>query len=456
MIDETTALSVLSEWEKEHSGDNAAYLYAVLRAGKEAGIVSAEEIADLQCALWALLAKQTQRFTMGDSSSVPVETAQQLLHSVCFCIGLELRGSGGLRRAARRLSAAGVSSLFEKGRGRVKELLQKGRGMFEELKSAAIPTSNRAFLDTVFHALPAFFARYDPDFLAHEIPCSIDYPLSYAVEGLEGVQYINEYIHRLLLENSFLTRFDAGNVRRLLRGYCREPDEQLINLFEPVFTNSVGLALLQKDCMALDIHDGDRNALLRLLRGCTGEELALCITEAVGRVCETAGIGNDSIMRTYLSRAGRELCARITPQQKQSDLRGLFPSFGEARRVTFLYTDGEPMPDEHLRALIEEMRTCRYTADKLAMLKRQVKSLRDYIELLPECFEEEEYAQAFAPLSEEELAALLRLLYERFGNWPDPAESGWVCALVRYVGAVPAQSKARILSMAGDAGEELR
>jgi hypothetical protein len=114
------------------------------------------------------------------------------------------------------------------------------------------------------------------------------------------------------------------------------------------------------------------------------------------------------------------------------------------------------MPDEHLRALIEEMRTCRYTADKLAMLKRQVKSLRDYIELLPECFEEEEYAQAFAPLSEEELAALLRLLYERFGNWPDPAESGWVCALVRYVGAVPAQSKARILSMAGDAGEELR
>lgn len=456
MIDETAAISVLSEWEKEHSGNNAAYLYAVLRAGEEAGIVSAEEIADLQCDLWALLAKRTQRFTMDDSSSVPVETAQRLLHSVCFCIGLELWGSGGLQRAARRLIAAGVSPLFEKGRGRVKELLRKGRGLLEELKNTAYPTNNRAFRDTVFHALPAFFAHYDPDFLAHEIPCSIDYPLSYAVEGLEGVQYINEYIHRLLLENGFLARFDAEYVRRLLRGYCREPDEQLINLFEPVFTNAVGLALLQKDCMALNILDGDRYALLLLLRGCSGEELALRITEAVGRVCETAGIGNDSAVRAYLAHAGRELCARITLQLKQDDLRGLFPSFGEARRVTFAYTDGEPMPDEDLRALIEEMRTCRYTEDKLTMLKRQVKSLRDYIELLPECFEEEEYAQAFAPLSEEELAALLRLLYERLGEWPDPAESGWISALLKYIVAFPAQSKARILSMAGDAGEELR
>ena len=456
MIDETTAISFLADWEKEHSGGNAAYLYAVLQAGGAAGILSAEEIDDLQCALWALLAKRTQRYTMGDSSSVPVETAQRLLHSLCFCIGMELRGSGGLQRAARRLSAAGISPLFEKGHDRVKELLRKGRGMFEALKSAAIPTNNRAFTDTVFHALPAFFARYDPDFFAHEIPCSIDYPLLFAVEGMEGIEYIGEYIHRTLLENSFLACFDFEYVRLLLQGYCREPDEQLINLFEPVFTNAVGLALLKKDCMPLNIHAGDRDALLLLLSGLNAAEIMELVTGAISRVCEAASIGSDSAMRAYCDRAGRELSVRITLQLKQNDLRELFPSFGEARRVTFAYTDGEPMPDEELRALIEEMRDCRFTSDKLAMLKRQVKSLRDYIEILPECFGKEEYANAFAPLSEEELAALLRLLFERLGEWPVAAETEWIAALVGYIGAVPAQSRARILSMAGDAGEKLR
>ena len=90
------------------------------------------------------------------------------------------------------------------------------------------------------------------------------------------------------------------------------------------------------------------------------------------------------------------------------------------------------------------------------MLTGQVKSLRDYIEILPECFGDEEYVEALAPLSEEELAALLRLLFERVGEWPDPAETGWIAALVRYIETVPGQSRARVLSMAGDAGEKLR
>lgn len=449
------AVHVLAEWENEQEGSNTAYLYAVLQAGEAAGILSANEIDELQCELWTLLAKQTRRYTMGDSSSVPVETAQRLLHSVCFYIGMELQGSGGLHRAARRLTAAGITALFEKGHGRAKILLQKGRKLLEELQNTAYPTNNRAFRDTVFHALPAFFACYDPALFAHEIPCSIDYPLFDPVEGLEGIQYINEYIRRLLMENCFLACFDCKDVQRLLQGYCPEPDEQLINLFEPVFTNAVGLALLHKDCRMLNIRDVDRDALLMLLHNCPDEEWVSLIAQAVGSVCKATGTGDFSISE-YLSRAGQELNVRITLQLKQNDLKGLFPSFGEAHSDTFLYADGEPMPDEALRALLEEMRSCRYTADKIAMLKRQVKSLRDYLEILPECFEEEEYPAAFALLTEEELAALLRVLQERFGEWPKPDELDWISELLRYIAGLSANSKARIRYMAGDAAEGLR
>ena len=91
------------------------------------------------------------------------------------------------------------------------------------------------------------------------------------------------------------------------------------------------------------------------------------------------------------------------------------------------------MADEDLRALISEMRSCRYTADKLAMLKRHVHSLRDYIEVIPECFEESEFGQAFALLSDAELSVLVRMLLERYGDdWQQFDDGGWEAALLRF------------------------
>lgn len=44
--------------------------------------------------LWQLLAKQTERYTMGDSTSVPTETAQELLASICYTLQFEMAQSG--------------------------------------------------------------------------------------------------------------------------------------------------------------------------------------------------------------------------------------------------------------------------------------------------------------------------------------------------------------------------
>ena len=37
--------------------------------------------------LWELLGKVTERYTMGDSSSVPEEVVEELLRSICFLLG---------------------------------------------------------------------------------------------------------------------------------------------------------------------------------------------------------------------------------------------------------------------------------------------------------------------------------------------------------------------------------
>ncbi len=443
--DATDAL-MLPETEQGKSIATAQLVYAAMQEGAAQGILTEQSLLDLQCELWALLGKRTSRFTMGDSSSVPVETAQGLLHSVCFSIGLELRKCPGLRQAAIRLRTEGIAALFELGKGEVKKKVLEGRAMLDELLRCAAPTNNRAFLDTVHKALPMFFKRYDADFFAHDITCDIDYQLFCSVEELEGVEYINEYLRRLLLENRLVSAFEPNTVYRLLEGYCVDPVEQLINLFEPVFVNAVGLALLEQDCRKLNIRDGERDALLHLLQDRSARELETLMEEATMRMCKNVNIELDSEMRDYLLFAQRELCGRIELQIRQNDLKGLFPSFREERFETDArYQDNPPMADEDLRALISEMRSCRYTTDKLAMLRRHVHSLRDYIEIIPECFKESEFEQAFALLSEAELSLLVQVLRERRGDdLTEIDKEGWEAALLRFTQVFPAQQGSSI------------
>ena len=71
------------------------------------------------------------------------------------------------------------------------------------------------------------------------------------------------------------------------------------------------------------------------------------------------------------------------------------------------------MDDRKLRALIEEMQTCRYLEDKLQIVKTQVGSLSDLKELLKECFWEDEYPSVFALLSDAEKEYLRQDILQR-------------------------------------------
>lgn len=73
----------------------------IARAGQQ-GIeppLSPEEQLLLQQQLLSLLARQTAHYTAGDSSSVPVETAERLLRSICFTLHIHPESDSGEYRA---------------------------------------------------------------------------------------------------------------------------------------------------------------------------------------------------------------------------------------------------------------------------------------------------------------------------------------------------------------------
>ena len=420
---------------------DSGYFYAVLRYGLTRGLLDDGDVSALQLGLYTLLSEETERYTMGESSSVTVETAQSLYRSACFCIGLRLQQAGGLAEAAALLKEESLSFLFLAGRALVRVEIARGRALLSALEEAGFRTGNLAYLATQTDALPQFFRRYDFFHATHDIPCMIDYPLSLPVTG-EGILYINAYLEQLLFETRFLAAFDPNTVARLLRGHCPEPDEAVINLFAPVYHNAMGRALLKKEIRPLNLRPIDRKALWQLLEGCAEEALSLLLRQAEERLLQE--LYQDAPQRVFFETARQELFSRLLLQKTEDGLAGIFTAFPAPEPKTVMrYQKRKPMTDEALRTLIEELREMRFLSDKLSLFQHEVRAFADWLEIVPLCFSEEELPEVFDLLSDEAVALLLRHL-NSCRETPDWEPAPWVQTLLQYVDALEPARKNQI------------
>lgn len=62
----------------------SSYLTVLFNEGLQDYTLYEKDIAIIKNNLWFLLSKQIKRYTMGDSSSVPIEIAEELLKSICL------------------------------------------------------------------------------------------------------------------------------------------------------------------------------------------------------------------------------------------------------------------------------------------------------------------------------------------------------------------------------------
>jgi hypothetical protein len=161
--------------------------------------------------------------------------------------------------------------------------------------------------------------------MAHEIPCSIDYPLCHPVpEDLVGVDYINEYLTRLLLEADFLGHFELDACVRVLERSSPDYVELLVNLYEPVAVNALGRALIGADPRPLSISDEERESIVRCLGPLGASAWERVLGEAASAVCDALGL-RDADAEEYLRALVPELLPRIEVGLARGDLRGVFP-----------------------------------------------------------------------------------------------------------------------------------
>lgn len=300
-------------------------LYPVLPMGNVSGslTLSDEDQVMIHFKLWAFLGKHTERYTAGDSSSVPIETSQELLTSICFVLDAYFRLTGS---NPKLLATENLDILFQAGLKAIEAKIGEGKQLWNAACISAPDIENISYMDTL-RSIGDFFKYYDYRFLAHQIPCDIDYQLCRPVpERLQGIEYINEYLRRITIENGILHLFERDLIVRLLEQFCADYKGLLINLCEPVIVNAVGLALIQETPLALQISASARFAIVRKFEPLTESDARAALVEAANRFCYIGGI-KDEYAREYILSAATDLYPRIHAALPTGSLSGIFLTF---------------------------------------------------------------------------------------------------------------------------------
>ena len=280
--------------------------------------------AQEQAALWErllpLLAEQTRRYTGGESSSVPAETAQLLLDSLLYCLGLSQPPDPA---RARAILSGDPWEEFQQGQARIREQMTYGQRLWQTLRDSPRPVSNRALEDTLA-GMGAFWKRYDPTLFAKEIPCSIDYPLARSVsEQLGGVDYVNRWLEHLAVELGFLSAFPPEQAISVLERSCPDWKGLLVNLFEPVAANALGKILLGLSAPSLDFTGGERAALSARLEHESPAGLRRLFRAAGEGLAGQLGM-SDPFSRAYLADWAEGLAVRAAAVRDLGGLSGIF------------------------------------------------------------------------------------------------------------------------------------
>lgn len=358
-----------------------------------------------------LLRAKLKYYTKDESSSVMTEVAESILQCIDYTIGIYLKNFKK-ELITEELKHTSLADMLKMGQDLIKNKKLECKKLFKEIRANKLKVDNYSYNDTVDDGISPFFKEYDDFFASHETPgCSIDYQLYIDTMNFIGIEYVYNYLYDLSLENEFCNKFNIDEINKLLKGYDKKCELLLINIFELVLINSLGLIICDKDLNSLNINDLDREIIKNKLEKLTIEELNAELIKDSKMCLEVLEIKNTELM-TYIKKGILNIALLINERIKLNKLETVFISFNEEEPSEIIeYIDGIRMANSKFKKLTEEIRECSLVEDKILLIKNNIKSLEDLMDMLnADCLFGDEYITLFKSLSKMEIVLLSKYI----------------------------------------------
>ncbi|MFZ2538071.1 MAG: DUF6179 domain-containing protein [Oscillospiraceae bacterium] len=438
------------------SGEN--YFISLLQEACAHGILTDNDVENLQLQCIELLSLKCERYNSGDSSSIRVEVADNIMKSNLYTIGMYLKTLSDADTAAEQLKIELITEMYQKGRNMIDTKFKVAKQIYLMIQNSKIDTPNYTYNATIENdGLGLFFQSYNPDFKAHESPASIDYQLCNSVDTLVGIEFIQKYMSNFLCENQFFAYFDSAIIHHLLCGYDDNYEDLLINIFEQVLTTALGSMVIGKDPISLNITKDDIGILYSKLNTSVNE-LSKIVDSAYNRLVISLDIKRPSLKR-YIELSLSKVTATIANAVKTDTLSLVFPPLKNLDLLPkIMFSSDEKMDNDEYRKIIEELLGCSSSCDKLSLIKEKINTFGDLEDMLFDAeFSNTEIEMIFDMLGEVELAALIKhhpINADIIAVELSEAELKLRSNLQKYVGQLRLDKQKQILEIASYLVEE--
>lgn len=379
-----------------------------------------------------LLRTQLKYYTKDESSSVMVEVAENLMEGIDYTIGFYLKTFNTIELIIENLKNNSLTQMLETGRDLIKVTVEQSKKLLEYIMKNKLKINNYSYDDTIDHGIPLFFKEYEYFFTPHEGSGSIDYQLYMDNMNYKSIEYIRNYLKILSLENEFCNNFDIYEINELLNGYDKRSEELLINVFELVLINSLGLIICGKSLNSLNLSNADREIIKNKLEKMSSEKLKEELLQCADKCCTILNIENKDLI-SYIKKSTIKLTDWLYESMKVNKLETVFISSKENIDDEFIeYIDGQKLSNSAFKTLSEKIRESSTIQDKIKLINNNIKSLEDLIDMLnAECLFEDEFMLLFKSLSKTYIILLAKHISDFSLN--NDYEKEWYYEFKKYL-----------------------
>lgn len=377
------------------------YLASLVRQACDCGLLSEKELSAIQTDLFLIFAGQADQWSRGKSSSIPAEKAQDIMASIVFVMGVQLKSCQTPEQAVDCLKTESLKSLFEKGLSLVRRRMAVSRQLQKRILNHLLDTPNVYYRSTIADGIHGFFKLYRPSFAAHKIHITADYPVLIGRPELEGIEFIEQYLRCIQAENAFCIQFAPQDIHRLLCGLTQDYRSIPLNIFEPVLLAALGLVIRERNPERLDLTKQDVAGLNQLFLGQSQKEIQSRLENALSDLQETMDLPPVSLRYASLCMPRLTVVIRNAIRLKTLDKVFLVPVCPEEEFPKIL-SYGDRMPDNEYQKLVERILQTDSSEEKVTFILNEVHSLADLMDILSDtelCAEEFDLLIGRLPLS---------------------------------------------------------
>lgn len=367
------------------------YFQSLIEQASDCGLLSDRELSAIQTDLLLILVEQTDKWSKGESSSIPTEKAQDIMTSILFVIGIQLKSYQTPEQAVEMLKSEPLKTLFENGLKLVRRKTAISHSLQKKILDNLLDTPNIYYRSTIADGINGFFKLYRPQFVAHEIHITADYPILAGRPELDGIEFIEQYLRCIEMENAFCICFNPQNIHHLLCGLTRDYRSVPLNIFEPVLLSALGLVIRNRDPKNLNLNEDDISVLYQQFSCQTGKEIQDCLKKALLDLQKAMDFLQISMQYVSLCIPKLAVTIRNAVKMKTLDKVFLIPACSE-QEPQIILSYGNRMNDREYQKLVEKIFQTDSSEEKVALILNEVHSLADLLDILSDT---ELYANEF-------------------------------------------------------------